>query len=141
MRPEIEAFDHIHVFVADRAAAEQWYAQVLGFTRAHDLAFWAADGGPLTIQNSSGSVHLALFERPRERNRATIALRVGAEQFGLWLTHLKRELGDNSVSAEDHDLSVSLYFTDPDGNPYEITTYEHAAARPLVTRASPGDTA
>jgi catechol-2,3-dioxygenase len=128
MPPEIEAFDHIHVYVADRAAAEQWYRQVLGFTRTQELAVWASDGGPLTLQNSGGSVHLALFERPREKNRATIALRVNAAQLAQWLAHLRREL-DGEVTVEDHALSVSLYFRDPDGNPYEITTYDHAAAR------------
>jgi catechol-2,3-dioxygenase len=131
MSPEVEAFDHIHVYVADRAAAEQWYRQVLGFTRTQELAVWAAGGGPLTLQNSTGSVHLALFERPREKNRATIALRVNGAQFAQWLAHLRREL-DGEVTVEDHELSVSLYFTDPDGNPYEITSYDHASARPLI---------
>jgi sugar lactone lactonase YvrE len=26
---------------------------------------------------------------------------------------------------EDHQVSWSLYFSDPDGNPYEITSYEY----------------
>jgi catechol-2,3-dioxygenase len=131
MLPQIEAFDHIHVHVADRAAAEQWYRDVLGFTRTPELAFWARDGGPLTLQNASGSVHLALFERPRQNNHATIALRVNGAQFAQWLAHLRDAL-DGNVVVEDHELSVSLYFKDPDGNPYEITTYDHAAARPLI---------
>jgi catechol-2,3-dioxygenase len=131
MHPEIEAFDHIHVFVADWAAAEQWYRRVLGFTRSAELEFWAPNGGPLTLQNASGTVHLALFQRPREKNRATIALRASAEQFGQWLRHLRGELkGD--ITLEDHDVSLSLYFRDPDGNPYEITSYEHAAAKQLL---------
>jgi catechol-2,3-dioxygenase len=32
------------------------------------------------------------------------------------------------VSFEDHAVSVSLYFADPDGNPYEITTGEVGGA-------------
>ena len=131
MRPEIEAFDHIHVFVEDRPAAEQWYERVLGFVRSKELEFWAVNGGPLTFQNSTGTVHLALFERPRERNRATIALRVGAEQFGQWLSHLRAELR-GGVTVEDHEVSMSLYFKDPDGNPYEITTYEYACVKRLL---------
>jgi catechol-2,3-dioxygenase len=134
MPPEIEAFDHIHVYVADRAAAEQWYRQVLGFARTPELAVWAPGGGPLTLQNTSGSVHLALFERPRRDNRATIALRVNAAQFAHWLAHLRRAL-DGEVTVEDHELALSLYFRDPDGNPYEITTYEHASARALIPLA------
>ncbi len=34
------------------------------------------------------------------------------------------------ISADDvvdHDLSYSLYFTDPDGNPLELTTNDHGA--------------
>jgi catechol-2,3-dioxygenase len=131
MPPEIEAFDHIHVYVADRRAAEQWYRQVLGFQRIEELAFWAADGGPLTLQDASATVHLALFERPRERNRATIALRASGAQFAQWLAHLRRELR-GEVTVEDHGVSVSLYFTDPDANPYEITTYQHETARKLI---------
>lgn len=131
MPPEIEAFDHIHVYVADRAAAEPWYRKVLGFERTQELVGWAAGGGPLTLQNASGSVHIALFERPRERNRTTIALRVNGPQFAQWLAHLRREL-DGEVTVEDHELSVSLYFRDLDGNPYEITTYEHMNARKLI---------
>ena len=128
MPPEIQAFDHIHVFVANRALAERWYERVLGFLRSKELEFWAPDGGPLTIQNAGGTVHLALFERPRTSNRATIALRCGAQQFGLWLGHLQNELS-GGVTVEDHEVSVSLYFKDPDGNPFEITTYEYAAAK------------
>ena len=132
MRPEIEAFDHIHVYVADRAAAEQWYERVLGFVRSKELEFWAPNGGPLTLQNSTGTVHLALFERPREKNRATIALRVSADQFRQWLIHLRAAVSDG-VTVEDHEVSASLYFKDPDENPYEITTYEYAAAKHLVS--------
>ncbi len=34
-----------------------WASMVTG------LEFWATDGGPLTIGDASGSIHLALFER------------------------------------------------------------------------------
>ena len=88
MCPEIEAVDHVHVYVSDRQAAEQWYQRILGFQRSPELEFWAAEGGPLTLQNASGSVHLALFERPQEKNRSVVALRVTASQYGRWLSHL-----------------------------------------------------
>jgi catechol-2,3-dioxygenase len=76
------AFDHAHVFVSDRAAAEQWYARVLGFKRSPELERWQA--------------------------------------------HLGQALA-GKVTQEDHTVSMSLYFADPDGNPYEITTYERVA--------------
>ena len=67
MTPILQGVDHIHVFVADREVSEQWYASVMGFKRTPELEFWGPDGGPLTIGNPSGTVHLALFERPREK--------------------------------------------------------------------------
>lgn len=131
--PAVRSVDHIHVYVADRAAAERWYERVLGFTRIKEFEFWATDGGPLTIQNREGTVHLALFERPAEKCRSTIALGVGADEFILWRAHLTRTL-EQGPELEDHDLSVSLYFRDPDGNPYEITTYEYDAAKAGLPR-------
>jgi catechol-2,3-dioxygenase len=128
MTPAIEAFDHIHVYVADRSAAEAWYRDVFGFQRVKDLEFWAEGGGPLTIENDSGSVHIALFERTKQPCRSTIALRVTAPAYRQWKSHLEQVLG-GKFTEEDHQASLSLYFSDPDGNPYEITTYDIAAAR------------
>lgn len=124
MPPTLERVDHIHVFVSDRAASEQWYASVMGFTRVNSLEFWA-DGGPLTIGNRSGTIHLALFERPAEKCRSTIALAADAAQFLAWRAHLTKVLA-RSIEPVDHRVSWSLYFSDPDGNPFEITSYEYA---------------
>jgi catechol 2,3-dioxygenase-like lactoylglutathione lyase family enzyme len=124
MPPLLDRIDHIHVFVSDRAAAERWYRDVLGFRRAPELEFWAPDGGPLTVQDASGSVHLALFERPAQPCRSTIALAASAPEFIAWQAHLCKALGQ-SMPAVDHQVSWSLYFADPDGNPYEITCYAH----------------
>ena len=132
MAPTLERVDHIHVFVSDRAASEQWYAKVMGFRRVNDLEFWAADGGPLTIANPSGTIHLALFERPAERCRSTIALAADAAQFAAWRAHLSESLA-RSIEPVDHELSWSLYFTDPDGNPFEITSYDYAAIASKLT--------
>jgi catechol 2,3-dioxygenase-like lactoylglutathione lyase family enzyme len=134
--PPVRSVDHIHVFVADRANAERWYERVLGFRRVKEYEFWAADGGPLTIQNPEGTVHIALFERPAENCRSTVALGVGASEFLAWRTHLAQALGQE-LAVEDHELSVSLYFRDPDGNPYEITTYEYQAVKAGLARGAP----
>jgi catechol 2,3-dioxygenase-like lactoylglutathione lyase family enzyme len=128
MTPQLEAFDHIHVYVADRPAAEAWFARVLGFARNKDLEFWAEGGGPLTIQNPSGSIHIALFERPSQPCRSTLALRATATEYRAWREHLRKVL-EGQVTEEDHGASFSLYFRDPDGNPYEITTYDVQAVR------------
>jgi catechol 2,3-dioxygenase-like lactoylglutathione lyase family enzyme len=122
--PPIASVDHLHVFVQDRAAAERWYADVLGLRRVDALTHWAADGGPLTLADDADRVHLALFERPPQPNRATIALGVDAAAFIAWRAHLARWLGA-APEAVDHDQSWSIYFSDPDRNPYEITCYQH----------------
>ena len=124
MAPTLTNIDHVHVFVSDRVAAEDWYARVLGLKRLPDLAFWSADGGPLTLANASDSIHLALFEKPRETCRSTVALGTGAAEFLAWRVHLKSALG-RELEAVDHDVAWSLYFEDPDGNPFEITSYEY----------------
>jgi catechol-2,3-dioxygenase len=124
MTPSLRQIDHIHVFVSDRKAAEAWYENVLGLKRVPGLEFWAADGGPLTLANDVDSVHVALFERPRENCRSTVALSTSAAEFLAWQTHLAAIL-DASARLEDHGISWSLYFCDPDGNPYEITCYEY----------------
>ncbi len=125
MPPAVLRVDHIHVFVSDRAAAGRWYRDVLGFTVAPALAHWAADGGPLTLEDRSGAVHLALFEKPVEKCRSTIALAAGASAFMAWRAHLESVLGQ-ALEVVDHDLAWSIYFSDPDGNPYEITCYDYA---------------
>ncbi|HEY6133597.1 MAG TPA: VOC family protein [Rubrivivax sp.] len=128
MAPSLLGVDHIHVFVQDRQAAEAWYARVMGLSRSPGLEFWAADGGPLTLQDSANTVHIALFERPRQNNRATVALRTSAEGLRAWQAHLSA-FPEITVKFEDHQVALSIYFSDPDGNPYEITTYDHEAFR------------
>lgn len=125
--PTVGGIDHVHVFVADRAAAVQWYERVLDMTPVADLAFWAPDGGLLTIADTGNTVHLALFERPAAPCRSTSALRADAASFLAWQDHLARTLG-TAPEPVYHQVAWSLYFNDPDGNPFEITTYDYAAS-------------
>jgi catechol 2,3-dioxygenase-like lactoylglutathione lyase family enzyme len=131
MIPAFDRVDHIHLYAADRNKAEQWYADVMGFTRVHELESWSEGGGPLTLANSSGTVHIALFEASPQPCRSVIALSVGAEEFVAWRQHLVDKL-KRPVEAEDHQLAWSLYFADPDGNPWEITSYQHAIIATLL---------
>jgi catechol 2,3-dioxygenase-like lactoylglutathione lyase family enzyme len=127
--PPLTGVDHVHVMVRDRRAAIAWYREVLGLEPVAALASWAQDGGPLTLADAAERVHIALFERVRPAaNASTLALGVDGAAFGAWREHLQRVLG-RPVEVVDHDLSLSLYFRDPDGNPYEITTYDVKTAR------------
>lgn len=131
MPPSLDRIDHIHVQVADRARAERWYAEVLALSRMAQLESWATGGGPLTLANASGTIHLALFERAPEPSRSTVAFGVAAADFVAWRRHLESQLG-RPIEPVDHQLAWSIYFADPDGNPYEITTYEHAVTAGLL---------
>jgi catechol-2,3-dioxygenase len=131
MSPLFQRIDHIHVYVSDRNVAEAWYQTVLGFTRVQELEFWAQDGGPLTMADASGEIHLALFARPAQHRHATIALAVNAENFLAWREHL-RGFSELTVEMDDHAVSWSLYFCDPDGNPYEITSYDYESLAPYL---------
>lgn len=130
MTPSLDRIDHIHVFVTDREVSEQWYREVLGLSRMPELESSAIDGGPLTVANEVGTIHLALFERKPQPSRSTIAFGVTAPEFVAWRKHLEAAL-DERPKVKDHELSWSLYFSDPDGNPYEITTYEYGAVEEL----------
>ena len=134
MLPSLKSIDHVHVSVVDRAAAEQWYERVLGLTRVQELAFWETNGGPLTIQNRDATVHLALFEGTPNKRPSTVAFKVGAEEFSQWRAHLAEILGVQ-LKTEDHTVSWSIYFDDPDGNPFEITSYEYEAIQRGLVRA------
>ena len=132
--PNLDHVDHVHVHVTDRAAALPWYASVLGLAPIPELAFWAADGGPLTLANRSGTIHLALFESGPEKCRSTIAFAANAAEFLAWRSHLEAVLG-RSVAAVDHQVSWSMYFPDPDANPFEITSDEYAVLAPLLGKS------
>jgi catechol-2,3-dioxygenase len=134
MAPSIARIDHIHVFVSDRKRAERWYQDVMGLERVAELAFWSLEqGGPLAIANRSGTVHLALFERTAQPCRSTIALAVDKDEFLAWRAHLARALG-RPPELQDHQVTWSIYFADPDGNPFEITSHDYTALEPSLRR-------
>ena len=131
---KVEQLDHVHVYVADQYEAAVWYKEVLGLDILAEHESWAREGGPLTISSDGGNTCLALFQRAREAGAAvsTIAFRVRGESFIAFLAGLEeREVLDEhgrrvtGGDVVDHDHSFSLYFCDPYGNPYELTTYEY----------------
>lgn len=124
--PELTGIDHVHVYVNDRNEAALWYHKVMGFECIEALLVWATEGGPLTIQNPSGTVHLALFESETPRT-TTIAFGASGPEFVRWKTHLDQHVGD--IRLTDHTLAWSLYFYDPSGNMHEITTWDHGFVR------------
>ena len=125
MIPKLSGIDHVHVYVTSWSEAEEWYETVLGFKRVEALMVWAVENGPLTLENPEGNVHLALFESDKPPN-STIAFGANGEEFLAWKAHL--ESHSLELRLADHKLAWSLYFSDPFGNLYEITTYNYEFA-------------
>jgi catechol 2,3-dioxygenase-like lactoylglutathione lyase family enzyme len=133
----VQQIDHVELFVPDQYQAAQWYERVLGLTILPQYEHWA-DGGPLMISSDEGGTMLALFkgEPPGSRDivgHRRVAFRVDGPGFMRFLEHVKdfpvfdregRRISDEHVV--DHDQSWSIYFCDPYGNRYEVTTYDYA---------------
>lgn len=132
---QVEQIDHVHIEVTDRDVAAAWYGRVLGLVPHAPYAQWADDPmGPLILATASGVATLSLFAREaRTPSRdTTIAFSVSGAAFLDFLLELD-ELALQHVSGKvltrqdvvDHDLSWSIYFTDPDQNRLEVTTYDY----------------
>lgn len=128
--PALTGIDHIHVYVKDRGAAAAWYADKLGFSIVEKLKPWAENPhGPLTLEDTAGHIHLALFQKDDLIPSTAIAFGADGEAFLEW----KRVLEGAGLLSRlaDHKLAWSMYFYDLDNNMHEITTYEydHVAAQ------------
>jgi len=148
-RFHVDQIDHVELCVPDRNVAAQWYADVLGLVAIPQYAVWADDrSGPLMIGTKAGGTKLALFEgEPKGSQRAVgfhlVAFRVDSTSFAqfiasLPLLDLKDEKG-RKVTRErvaDHAMAYSVYFCDPWGYQFEITTYDYDDATIELNRIS-----
>ena len=121
-----EGIDHVALSVRDVARSAQWYIDVLGFEKWHE-GVWDV---PTFI--GKGTTALALFPVRDTESRAVprrasitmlhLALRTDRPNF----LKAQEELKARGIMFEfqDHEISHSIYFRDPDGHELEITTYE-----------------
>jgi catechol 2,3-dioxygenase-like lactoylglutathione lyase family enzyme len=124
---QLEGIDHVALSVHDIESSANWYIDVLGFERRYD-GMW--NGIPTFI--GKGNTAIALF--PAKWN----AISTRSPRAGIRMLHLAfRADRKNFVAAqeelecrgikfefEDHEISHSIYFHDPDGHQLEITTYD-----------------
>jgi len=126
----IEGLDHVAIVVRDLKASADWYERVLGLERKF-ADVWNVP--VMLIARGSGRSGVALFpvsvaephRMPARWNALAVdhvAFRVDRENFEHARARL-RELGVR-VEFEDHAVSHSIYFDDPDGHRLEITTYD-----------------
>ena len=123
MKPKLKNIDHIHVFVPERQQALDWYSTILSLEPIKSLLFWAKDG-PLMIGNDDGTIRIALFEGEPINNRSVIAFNTTGKDFINWHKRINNAL-NGSIEVDDQSVSFLIYFEDPYGNPYEITSYDY----------------
>ena len=135
---EVEGIDHVALSVRDVERAAQWYIETLGFEHRYKDAW---DGVPTFI--GKGTTAIALF--PIWSNEGStsssgsgmhhLALRADRKNFEI----AQEELKCRGIKFEfqDHEISHSIYFRDPDGHKLEITTYELEGATPKPRDGGP----
>lgn len=135
----VQQIDHVELIVPDQYEAAAWYQRVFGLEIMLEFEFWATTG-PLMLTTADAGTKLAVFKGeppPQVTGFVTLAFRMDAEGFIEFAGRVE-ELGlsnhrgmtltiDNAIV--DHSLSWSIYFRDPWGYPYEITTYEYDAVK------------
>jgi len=124
---ELEGIDHVAMGVRDIKRSAKWYIEVLGFERLYEGAW----GGVPTFVGK-GNTGIALFPVSPDAKPAPtthrdirilhLAFRANRENF----LSAQRELKNRGIKFEfqDHEISHSIYFRDPDGHALEITTYD-----------------
>ena len=136
---ELEGIDHVALSARDVERSAQWYIDVLGFERLHQ-GMW--NGVPTFI--GKGTIAIALFPaRNRDSKTAAgaakidmlhLAFRANRKNFLTAQEELKRR--GIKFHFQDHEISHSIYFRDPDGHELEITTYELVVANASSRRKS-----
>ena len=124
---DVESIDHVAMSVRDVDRSAQWYIDVFGFEHRYK-GVW--NGVPTFI--GKGTTAIALFPVRSKENSAP------SERGGVRMLHLafranrksflaaQEELKRRGIRFEfqDHEISHSIYFSDPDGHKLEITTYD-----------------
>jgi catechol 2,3-dioxygenase-like lactoylglutathione lyase family enzyme len=123
---QLEGIDHVALAVRDIERSAKWYIEVLGFERRYE-DMW--DGIPTFI--GKGNTAIALFSASSnarstlsrgEIRMLHLAFRANRDDF----VAAQQDLKERGIKFEfqDHEISHSIYFRDPDGHQLEITTYD-----------------
>ena len=125
---QLDGIDHVALSVRDVERSAQWYMDVLGFEPRYE-GLW--NGIPTFI--AKGTTAIALFPARNHDSETTPACAAGIDMLHLAFRADRKsfliaqdELKSRGIAFEfqDHEISHSIYFRDPDGHELEITTYE-----------------
>ena len=124
---ELKQIDHVALTVRDLGRSIAWYRDVLGLEQRYQEVW-----GRVPSMMFAGETAIALFPgsgsvgaAPDFRSSAImrhLAFRVDRKNF-LAAQEKLRATGIEFVF-QDHTISHSIYFYDPDGYELELTTYE-----------------
>jgi catechol 2,3-dioxygenase-like lactoylglutathione lyase family enzyme len=126
---KLEDLDHVAIAVADPQSSAAWYTEVLGMERRYEEVW-----GDVPIFMCAGTSAIAVFPR-RRAGREGVTLDGGSEVRHIAFRadranfdRARAELEARGIQTEfeDHGISHSVYFDDPDGFHLEITTYDLA---------------
>ena len=124
---KIDHLDHVALAVKDVERSIAWYQEVLGLEHRHQEVW-----GNVPAMLCAGPTCVALFPTatdapnpPPDENTIAmrhLAFRVNRANF----EKAQAELRHRSIDFEfqDHEISHSIYFADPDGHRLELTTYD-----------------
>ncbi len=124
---ELEGIDHVALLVRNVERSADWYCDVFGFKRRHE-GMW--NGIPVFVGKDGMAVALfPLREDESETARPPNSVRILHLAFRTDRSNFlaaQRELSARHIAFhfEDHEISHSIYFRDPDGHELEVTTYE-----------------
>jgi catechol 2,3-dioxygenase-like lactoylglutathione lyase family enzyme len=120
----LEQIDHLALRCASPAATKAWYVTTLGFEHVYPDH---GDGIPIFLR--LGSTFLTLFPQkendPLAKNGQAWHLALRATTYADFQS-AQTELQSRNISFQfqDHEISHSIYFYDPDNFLLEITTYD-----------------
>ena len=121
---ELEGVDHVALSVRDLGEAKKWYMDVLGLEHRYS-GMW--NGVPVFI--GKGTTSLALFPaKPGTAGSSSSTEEVKLLHLAFRATRknflgAQKELERRGIQFkfQDHEISHSIYFRDPDGHHLEIT--------------------
>jgi lactoylglutathione lyase len=121
---ELRRLDHVSLNVSDRPRSIAWYRDVLGLEQSGSPR---RDDWPVFMGDFGACV--ALFQAqvespdraPESSGLRHVAFMVGRDD----LAEAQERLRERGVDFrfEDHGNAHSVYFSDPDGNVIELTSY------------------
>ena len=124
----LQHIDHVALTVTDMQKSIAWYQDVLGLERRHVDAW-----GDHPAMLCAGSTCVALFPlrstemTARTQNTAlpTMCHLAFRTTYGD-LLEAEKNLQERGIpfDFQNHGISHSIYFADPDGHQLEITTYD-----------------